>query len=447
MLINWIQERIILPLGDMMTGQQVAKYLRFLMKSQHWTREEIDAFQNERLRALIEHAYNHVPYYHDEMEKLGLTPADIQTKKDLEKLPIITKEVMRREGIERFTADNYPASKRIRCSSSGSTGHPFEYYATKLNYSVNIATNLRGWYNFGWRLGDKYVKMSQNPRKSKVKQLQDWVTRNLYIATADLSDAHMHEIMQQIEAYKPKVIRCYPDPLYIMAQYRLTHADEFKWKPLAITTTGNVLHKHVRETIEEAFGCKIFDSYSCEGNANMFECPTHCGYHVSEEYGITEVLDDQGKPIKSGAGRVVTTDLWNYAHPFIRYEVQDRVEIDPEPCPCGRAHKHIKQIMGRDNELLVAPSGRKYMVHHFNVFFETTVTPELKDSIDQYQFVQHKDGSTTILLRVNERYDKDVERFIVEYWAKEFGAPVEIKVVDRIPIMGNNKCRFIIIEH
>lgn len=446
MLKNWIQENIILPIGDMMTGQQVRKYLRFLMQSQYWTREQIDDFQNARLRALIEHVYNHVPYYHDVMVERGLTPSNIQTKKDLVKLPIISKEVMRSEGIERFTADNFPKSERMLRSSSGSTGKPFEYFVSKECYSVNMAANLRGWYNAGWRLGDRYVKISQNPRLNKIKRLQDFITGCMYVPTADLSDKHMREIMRDIERYHPIVIRSYTDPLYLMAQYRLTHQEEFKWSPMFLATTGNVLRPSERETIEKAFGCKIFDSYSCEGNSNLFECITHECYHSSEEYGITEIVDERGNNISKGKGRLITTDLWNYAHPFIRYDVQDRVELADKPCPCGRAQLAIKRIWGRDNELLIAPSGRKYTVHHFTVFFESTVSPELKDSIDQFQFIQHKDGSTTMLLVVNERYDKSVEKYLLGYWSKEFGAPVEVKVVDKIPIMGNDKCKFIIVE-
>lgn len=446
MFINFIQEKMVLPISDLANGQSVSKYLSYLMKSQYWTRQQLDDFQNSRLRELIKYAYEYVPFYHDIMVERGLTPKDIQTKADLIKLPIINKEIMRREGTKRFTSTVMPKSKMIKRSSSGSTGQPFEYYATNLCYSVNLAANLRGWYNFGWRLGDKYVKISQNPRKSRIKRLQDRISRNLYIATADLSDSHMHEIMQQIESYRPVVIRSYPDPLYIMAQYRLAHKDEFTYCPKVITTTGNVLHDNIRRAIEDAFGCKVFDSYGSEGNSNVFECMTHHGYHSSEEYGITEIVDQDGNQILEGTGRLITTDLWNYAHPFIRYDVQDMVELEKEPCPCGRAHLHIKKIHGRDNELLIAPSGRKYTVHHFTVFFETTVTPELKDSIDQFQFVQHVDGTTTINIVVNNAFDDSVRAFLKQYWEKEFGACVDIEVVDRIPMMSNNKRRFIIVE-
>lgn len=446
MFINFIQEKLILPISDLINGQSVSKYLHFLMKSQYWTRQQLDDYQNVRLRKLIRYAYEYVPFYHDTMVERGLTPEDIQTKDDLVKLPIINKEIMRREGIERFTSTGMPKSKMIKRSSSGSTGQPFEYYATNLCYSVNLAANLRGWYNFGWRLGDKYVKISQNPRKSRIKKIQDRISGCLYVATADLSDGHLHEIMQQIESYRPIVIRSYPDPLYIMAQYRLAHKNEFKHSPKIITTTGNVLHDNTRKTIEDAFGCKVFDAYASEGNSNVFECTTHHGYHSSEEYGISEIVDKDGNRILEGTGRLITTDLWNYAHPFIRYDVQDVVELEKEPCPCGRAHLHIERIYGRDNELLIAPSGRKYTVHHFTVFFESTVTPELKDSIDQFQFIQHTNGTTTINLVVNDAYDKSVGDFLKKYWEEEFGSSVYINVVDRIPMMSNNKRRFIIIE-
>ena len=74
---HYVQERVILPLGDILTGQSVSKYLRFLQKSRYWSREEIDRFQNERLRLLITHAYGHVPFYREEMDKLWGTERNV----------------------------------------------------------------------------------------------------------------------------------------------------------------------------------------------------------------------------------------------------------------------------------------------------------------------------------------------------------------------------------
>ena len=104
------------------------------------------------------------------------------------------------------------------------------------------------------------------------------MTNNLYLATTPLTDENFANVLRQIESYKPRVIRCYPDPLLLLARYKRVHP-EFAWSPVAITTTGNTLFPETRKEIEEAWGCKVFDSYSCEGNSCVFECPTHTCYH------------------------------------------------------------------------------------------------------------------------------------------------------------------------
>lgn len=441
---HFIQEKIILPLSDVLTGQSVSKYLRFLNESRYWSREQIDGFQNERLKLLIAHAYENVPFYREQMDKLRLKPSDIQTKTDLQQLPIVTKAIIKKEGIERFTATNIPKKRIIKSASSGSTGEPLHFLRTKEDYSINIAANLRGWYDMGWRLGDRYIKLSQNPRKSLIKRLQDYATNNLYLATNPLTDENFAYILQQIETYKPKIIRCYPDPLLLLARYKHLHP-EFGWSPMAITTTGNTLFPETRKEIEEAFGCKIFDSYSSEGNSCVFECPTHTCYHSTEEYGISEVIDEQGNPVSKGVGRLISTSLWNMAHPFIRYDTQDFVEVDDSPCECGREHLKIRRILGRDNDVLVMPSGRRFIVHNFTVFFQTDI-PEVKKSIDQFQVVKKKNDSVVFRLVVNGNYNVEVGNYIISFWQQAFGVPVTVELLKEIPIMQNNKRHFVINE-
>jgi len=150
---NIISEKVILPLSDLILGQSVSKHLKFLMKSQWWTKDQLEDFQNKRLRMLVNHAYSTVPYYTDMFNKLGLKPEDIETKHDLKKLPILTKAIIKKEGINRFTSTQYPKKQIRSSSSSGSTGEPLFYLTTKEAYSVNIAANLRGWYWTGYRLG------------------------------------------------------------------------------------------------------------------------------------------------------------------------------------------------------------------------------------------------------------------------------------------------------
>jgi phenylacetate-CoA ligase len=443
-LFNLFSEKVILKIGDIITGQTISKKLDFLKKSQWWDREKIKQYQEERLRMLIRHSFETVPYYRDLFNKLRLKPDEVKTYEDLKKLPILTKAVIKKEGIERFTSTGISKNKVRNCGSSGSTGEPLFYLDTKESYSMNLAANLRGWYWMDYRLGDKYVKLSQNVRKNSIKRLQDKMSHNLYLATNPLIDSNFEHILKEIETYKPRFIRCYPDPLLFLARYKSKHP-EFKYIPVAITTTGNTLFPDVRVEIENSFGCKIFDSYCCEGNSTVFECPTHTCYHSTEEYGISEVIDIQGENITKGIGKLLSTDLWNFAHPFIRYDTQDLIEVDNIPCSCGRVHLRINKILGRDNEVLIIDSGRKFIVHNFTGFFQVD-THELNRSVDQFQVVKKKDGSILFKLVVNKQYTESVSTYIRSYWVKEFNNKVNIEIYDHLPLSLSGKRRFIINE-
>jgi len=443
-LINWLAETIILPGSDLVLKEDVSIKLRFLLKSQYWSHSEIRAYQNKKLRELVIHAYKSVPYYTELFDKLQMTPDDIRTVDDLEKLPILNKAEIKRHGIEKFTSTAIPLKSLIKTSSSGSTGEPLFYYTTKDAYCMNIATNLRGWYWMGFRLGDKFMKLSQNPRSNPIKIIQDKISRNMYMSTNPLIESNFHHILKSIEKYQPKVLRCYPDPLLLLARCKQGNS-EFKYKPFAIATTGNTLHPETRNEIEAAFGCKIFDAYSCEGNSNVSECSTHDCYHSSEEYGITELLDESGKPIKNGIGRLISTDLFNFAHPFIRYDTQDLAEVNSKPCTCGRKLLRINRIIGRDNDIITTVNGRNFIVHNFTVFFQTD-GPELNQSIDQFQVVKRDSGHIHFRLVVNSNYSLNVEKYIKAFWKDQFSEEPYIEIVKEIPLTSSGKRCFIINE-
>jgi phenylacetate-CoA ligase len=443
-LFNFFSENIILKIGDIITGQSVSEKLSFLMKSQWWDEEILQKYQEEKLRILIKHSVETVPYYRDLFDELKLKPKDIKTHIDLKKLPILTKANIKKEGIKRFTSTAISKSEIRNFSSSGSTGEPLFYFNTREAYSMILAANLRGWYWMGFRLGDKYIVLSQNPRSNPNKRLQDKMSNNLYLPTNPLIDSNFKFILSKIERYKPKIIRCYPDPLLFLAKFKQIHT-EYSYSPHFITTTGNVLHPETRKEIEETFGCKIFDSYSCEGNSNIFECPTHTCYHSTAEYGISEFLDGNGNNIKNGVARLISTDLWNLAHPFIRYETQDLVEVSSEPCSCGRLLPRINRIIGRDNDILQTANGRKFIVHNFTGFFQLDHS-EINRSVDLFQLIQKKNGHFLFRLVVNNNFKNTAKDFIQNYWTKEFDAPVDIEIVKEIPLTKSGKRKFIINE-
>jgi phenylacetate-CoA ligase len=362
-------------------------------------------------------------------------PKDIKSKTDLHKIPILTKKIIKSEGTKRFTSTKYYKKKVVQRTSSGYVGVPLSYIINKEAYSMDLAANLRGWYSMGYRLGDKFMKLSLNTRKAKIKQLQDFLSRNFYLHIPSYTDLRLIEVLQDIEEYKPKVIRCYPDPLLYLARSKKKNL-KFTYNPKSINTTGNILFPEVRKEIEEAFNCKIFDSYSCEGNSNVFECPTHTCYHSTEEYGISEVLNENSENITKGIGKLISTDLWNLAHPFIRYDTHDLIEVDDSICSCGRQHLKINRIIGRDNDFISIPSGRHFVVYDFTIFFSTNAN--LNKAIDEFQVI-NKGDEVLILLIVNDNFNENVSKFIKTYWEEQFQVPVSIKIVEFIPLTSIGK--------
>lgn len=423
----FVHEHIILPLSDLLKGESVHKYLQILKEAESWTPIQMADFQQRRLRELLEYAAKEVPFYRDWFHDQQLNPQDAILKQ----MPIVNKAIMRQEGIERFSATHFPSRGRSLSRSSGSTGEPFSFYVSREASSVNTAAKLRTWYQAGYSLGDCYIKIANGERHGEMKKWQDRINRCIYVPFYSMDDTSLDNILNTIEKEHPLYIRSYPAPIYLLARYRNSHP-RYSHSPRRIFTTGSTLSDDYRKEIEKAFGCDIIDSYSCEGTPNTYETPCHDGYRVCDYYGIIEVLDNEGRPISNGIGRVVSTDLWNMAFPFIRYDTQDLVEVN---------NGKITRIMGRESDAYLANGGEIYTVHNFSHYFIYDIP-----GVDCYQIVRHHDDSITFNIVTNQEFEPTKIQDIVNYWQPKLGVTVSVNLVDDIPLMHNNKRRTIILE-
>ncbi len=425
--MGFLHEHIILPLSDLVKGECVHKYLQLLREAESWSNEQMKEFQQQRLQQLLSYAAREVPFYRDWFKDQDLNPATTS----LEQMPIVDKAIMRQEGIERFAAEHFPPKERLILHSSGSTGEPFVFYDTKLSYSVNMASKLCTWYQAGYRLGDRYMKISSSARGSWIKRMQDFFNRCSFEAYKSINDNSLKDILENIEHIKPLYIRSYPDPLYMLAIYRKKNS-KYMHRPKYIMTTASTLTDHQRHTIESAFGCKVIDSYSCEGTPNTYQTKDGNTYHVCEYYGIIEVIDENGSVVDNGTGRVVSTDLWNFAQPFIRYDTKDIVEV---------CNGEIIRIIGRSSECVKLPDGSLLSANNLTSFFNKKV-----DTISAYRLVCHHDGNIEILVVPTNFFSDNDKQETINYWMDRLNTSVTITLVDNIPIRKNGKYQTIVNE-
>lgn len=439
-LYNKLRELVVLPASDLFLGQSIYKKLRFLMKSQWWSRGEIENYQNQMLRGLIKHSYENVPYYSELFKKYKLTPTDIKKKEDLYKVPILTKEDIRRNFPHKITAKNINSSNFIFNTSSGSTGEPLQFYNSKENASFNKAAGIRAWYWMGYKLGDKYIKISSHVRNSKLKRIQDALNNCSYQYSEHLTQEIFNKIVDNIEKYDPKFIRGYPLLLEYLSDV-LKNKKEIELSNLkAVSSTGSTLYPKMIHKIEETFDAYIYDSYSCEGGAIFAQCEDRKNYHPSEEYAISEFLDDDYSK-NDGAKRHITTDLFNYVNPFIRYDTQDYIVLgNEEKCGCGRNLMNIAKIKGRDGDILALPNGRYLIEENFFQYFD------LSNFIDKFQVYQEKSELIHIKVVANDNFNKALKKELYDYWKDYLGDGVELNlsVVNEIRVGSNGKRRFVI---
>lgn len=428
------------PIMEHLSGTEIQHRLRELEKSQWFTRAEIEQNQEQKLQALIRHAYENVPYYHRIFRERGIQPEDIRTKADLDKIPLLTKDIIRNHFNE-LVAVNIPKSQRIASHSSGSTGEPMKYYIDKATYSAGWAQTFRCWGWAGYRLGEPYVKISLNPRKTLYKKFQDRLMNTKYIYASGITEANITQKISEIRQFNPKIIRGYASYLYLLAKNMEKTGITYSGATLA--TTGDILYPGYRKSLGQQFNCKVFDGYGGEGTTAAFECEAHEGLHICEEDVIVEFLSNNEKAAPGELANIVFTNLNNYAMPFIRYDIRDLGIYTNEVCSCGRELTLMKSVEGRDADIVVTPGGDYLVVHYFTILFEYF------EGVDQFLVVQESLNELRVKIIRNGKFRETDLTQIHDQIQERMGSTVNIHIefVEDIPLHGKSGKRRFVISH
>ena len=346
------------------------------------SRETLRTFQTRRLRALVRHAYERVPYYRRLFDRAKLTPEDIRTLDDLPRIPPSQKSDFRDVPEEDVIARGVDPGQLITYPTSGSTGLPMLVRCTRFESRLLQAFRMQVMMRLGLRVIDRrsfvlFVKGADRPGLLE--------TFGLFRGKRTNALWPRERIVADLRAWKPDVIRGYPSALSSIAS-QLTDDDRTEIRPRFITTDSEQLTPHMRLQIEQGFGVPVFDVYDCfECNVIAWQCPTGRQYHVIDTAVIVEILQD-GRPVAPGdTGEVVITPLHSWAAPLIRYRIGDLVERGLDRCPCGAPNSCIAQLQGRLPDRFVLADGR--YIHP--QIFATFVHP-LLPNLRRYQIVQEE---------------------------------------------------------
>jgi len=436
--------KILFEIGYLLKRPAVLKYYKSFMYQENLHYEFRLENQWKQVKRMIEYAYDHITYYKNLFESLNITPNDIRSTEDFQKIPILTKDIIKRN-LNDFFPKNMHTIKTVSSSTGGSTGQPLKYWMTSDDYSMGVALLYRGFGMGGYKLGDKMAVVAggsllPNNRNVIKQKIYDYFLNQRHFSSFDLSDVVIEEIILELNKWKPKYLRGYSSSLYILARNILKYRLHLSFELQAIFSTAEKLLSHQRLIIEKAFQAPVFDGYGLnDGGLSAFECKFHSGMHVDMERAYCEVVDDQGKSVDGKQGKIIATSLYNYSFPFIRYDTGDRGTVIFQECSCGRKGKVITSIEGRSTDV-IEMNGKKIGSPVFTVLFG-------KFDIEQYQIIQKQDDCLIIKIVKGPEFSNQNEEYISKVVRSHVG---DVKIIynycDTIIPYNGAKHKFIVRE-
>jgi phenylacetate-CoA ligase len=439
-LYPWYESRL--------RGRQTMKYLSEYDKQQWLPAETLQALQMDKLRKLLAHCQETVPYYRQRWGELGINWQDIRTRSDYARLPPITKDDIRAH-YDQFISEPW-RGKTLKKTTGGSTGRPFSFEYTRESYERRMAVMMRGYGWAGWRPGVKRLDVwgteltvPSLPRRLK-SRLYDATMGRRVMSCFEMNRDNIESFVTEIDRYRPTVIVGYTGALETMATWMANHCGA-QWAPSAVITAAEMLSDAQRELLERSFRAPVFHTYGCrEFMLIGAECTEHRGYHASEDHLVIEVANDAGTLVTDGPGNIVITDLHNYGMPFIRYVNGDLIHArsDTAACACGRGLPLLGAVEGRRLDMLTTPDGR---------FIPGEFFPHLiKDvaAIEAFQVRQTQTDQLVVLMVKHGEVTEANMAYLRSAIDKVIGSQmnVEFRFVDEIPLTPSGKRRVAVRE-
>lgn len=399
--------------------------------------QEQEALQWKLLSPLLDHCFEKVPYYRERLRRLGLSRDDFNSLEDLPKLPVISKSDVI-ECMEAFKADGFERYRPKPLRTAGTTGSPMQVYWDLNSNILELVCTWRHYSWFGYRLGTPFLDLRNYRDHLTGRWAWNWKCRGLETSIRFWDESNVDECARMLKKRKIRLWRGNPTAIHQLSRY-FDQAGIRDVKPECIINVGDTLLDYERNFIETWAGIRIGDSYGLtEHTAFLCQCPEG-SYHIAPEYGILEILREDGTPAESGQeGRIVSTGLHNLAFPLLRYDTGDCAIQSDGVCACGRTLPIVKDFTGRVADRVF--DGRGRLVSSLHRSFK------LVNGIRYSQIVQEQPGTLDVYIIPAQDFDPDSPDQIAAklHRALGDGMTIRVRIVEKLPFPSANKFKFVV---
>ena len=413
--------------------------------------EAIERAERRNVRRAVEHAYEHVPYYRETMDGLGLAPESFRRAADLARLPVIEREQLQRDP-EYFVSRAQPLDSYMKLRSGGTSGRPVTMFVDPLALFKGMGNFQRHRRVVSSVLGSRrprrrvaVIDNAGNPnrdvtsavaRRSLIPTILHPVVKRLSMFDAPAVNAGL------LEDFRPEVVASFGS--YIDALFVHLHESGAPFTPPKLVVYGgDALSERVRRLLMEELGIPALTIYaSIEGPQIGFECERHSGIHLNCDLYPVRIADPDGRECPAGeSGGVLLSNLVNRGTMLFNYRLGDQATMLGEPCPCGRTLPLLSFIEGRTDDWIAAPDGKRR--HPQTV--RTLLTDE--EQVWTYRIVQGSPSEFTVQVVAAAACDRDALRARLQSkFSDRLGAPThtEVEFVNALPRTSGGKVRTVI---
>ncbi|MFH1586201.1 MAG: hypothetical protein ABIB79_05525, partial [archaeon] len=317
--MNWRKPVIFALLS--LSGSKTPQYLREIRKIDKSSLKEKEEYQKQKLEKLLLHAYENAPYYHRVLGEAKVVVNGEVNLENFSKIPILTKEIIRKEGKNLYSKD-YEKRRFYENTSGGSTGEPVRFIQDKEYDDWNIATKLYFFKKLGKEEGEREIKLWGSDRDIIKGNLtvKDRIINFLYnrkfFNCYNFSQKDLEKLSILHNSFNPQVYWAYVEGIYEFSKYALENNIKLYTPKFIISTIGPLYSKN-REIIQKAFGCRVYNQYGSREVGGISIENDKDKLNVFFWRQLLELIGDTKEK------KIIVTNLDNYSMPLIRYDIGD----------------------------------------------------------------------------------------------------------------------------
>ncbi|MGJ8535160.1 MAG: hypothetical protein ACSHYC_23460 [Alphaproteobacteria bacterium] len=323
---------------------------------------EVATIQGKQLEQVLRHAWQHTSFYRSRLN--GLFEGGEFNPEAWTDVPLLTRQEAQEHRLSRRAFELRDGNRTFSSRTSGSSGVPLDI---TWNRVATVSTRAAAERMYRWHNLDIDAPIAEIKSFGGAgyefpggRGPQGWSLSSPDATRYRLSvSTPVEDQLAWLALVKAPYLTSYPTMIRELALTAIKHKSTLRFD--AVITVGEVLTPEIRQLCADAFGAKVIDSYGCQEMGKLaIQCDQSEHYHVCLSNVLFEVLDETGRHVAPGeSGRVVLTSLFNYATPFIRYDIGDYARLGTGPCKCGRSLPVITSIEGRRRNMVTLPDGEK----------------------------------------------------------------------------------------